>query len=92
MNQSPNDTLKPVFIPPCSVVALAVCSPARPPFCLLLLTNMMRGLSKIASLLYRADCYSAGVYDGTAAAITGVGSSRRLSMLPAIDPLRGLTF
>lgn len=39
-------------------------------------------------MLYRADYYSAGVYDGTAAAITGVGSSWRLSS----HPLRGLAF
>lgn len=52
MNQSPNDTLKPVFILPYSIVALAVCLPASPPFCLPLLTNMMRGLSKAPSLCY----------------------------------------
>lgn len=52
MNQSPNDTLKPVFILPYSIVALAVRLPASPPFCLPLLTNMMRGLSKTASLCY----------------------------------------
>lgn len=52
MNQSPNDTLKPVFILPYSIVALAIRLPASPPFCLPLLTNMMRGLSKTASLCY----------------------------------------
>lgn len=92
MNHSPNDTFQPVFIPPCSTVALAVRSLACPPFCLLLLTNMMRGLSMTASLCCTELIIILLACLMEQQLLLLVGSSRRLLLHPAINRPRGLTF
>lgn len=85
-NESPNGTFKPVFILPCSIIALAVRSPACPPFCLLPLTNMMIGLSQSASL-----CNTELIII-LLAWMMEQQLCWRLLLRPAINPLRGLTF